>query len=66
MNWILIYVVSQMIGAAGFDTQEACLGRVSVLKEQKIDARCVEAPDVPGTTLYVPDGIYLNAGLVFN
>lgn len=44
MSWILIAVVSGSLVVSGHDTKEACNGRVATLAEQKINARCVEAP----------------------
>jgi len=44
MSWILIAIVSGSIVVSGHDTKEACLGRIATLSEQKINAKCVEAP----------------------
>lgn len=50
MNWILIAIVAQSIVVSGHDTKEACLGRKATLSEQKIEAKCVEAPNRLGLT----------------
>jgi hypothetical protein len=44
MDWILIGIVGGSLVISGFSTKEACLGRVATLKEQKVEAKCVEAP----------------------
>lgn len=44
MAWILIAVVSGSLLTSTHDTKEACMGRVSTLADQKINAKCVEAP----------------------
>ena len=44
MNWILLAIVSGSILTSSHDTKEACLGRAAILHEQKIEAKCVEAP----------------------
>lgn len=44
MSWILIGVVAGSIVVSGHDTKEACKGREAMLLEQKIPAKCVEAP----------------------
>lgn len=48
MNFILIAVVSGSLLTSMHETREACLGRAAVLAEQKINARCVEAPSQYG------------------
>jgi hypothetical protein len=44
MNWIFLAIVSGSILTSGHDTKEQCLGRKSILAEQKIEGKCVEAP----------------------
>lgn len=44
MDWILIGVVAQSLITATFTSKEACQGRVATLHDQKIEAKCVEAP----------------------
>ena len=44
MSWILIGVIGGSIIVSAHDSKEACLGRKASLDEQKIAARCVEAP----------------------
>ena len=44
MNWILIGIVAQSLITSTFTSKEACLGRVATLHEQKIEAKCAEAP----------------------
>lgn len=65
MNWILIAVVSNTILSSGFADKEACAGRVATLAEQKIVAKCVEAPRASafttGTVTMTPCG-YLGSG----
>ena len=54
MDWIIIAIVSGTISTAGFPNREACEGKVFTLKEQKIEAKCVEAPH---------GALYLNMGI---
>lgn len=49
MSWILIAVVAGSLVVSSHDTKEACSGRVATLAEQKITAKCVEAPTAYGT-----------------
>lgn len=42
MKWILIGFIANSFIHSEHDTKEACLGRVEILKEQKIQAKCVE------------------------
>jgi hypothetical protein len=44
MEWILIGIVAGSIVTSGHPTKEACLGRVGVLKEQKIVSACYPSP----------------------
>jgi hypothetical protein len=55
MGWILIGVIAGSIVTSGHDSREACLGRKAILDEQKIPAKCVEAPGHPFTS-----GVILN------
>ena len=63
MNWILIAIIANTIATAGFADKEACLGRVATLKEQKIEAKCVETPVrqsyIQNGVLTYPSGRYL-------
>jgi hypothetical protein len=44
MDWILIGIVAGSLVTGTFTAKEACLGRAAMLKELKIEAKCVEAP----------------------
>lgn len=44
MEWIMLGIVAGSLVVSQFATKEACLGRVATLREQKIEAKCVEAP----------------------
>jgi hypothetical protein len=59
MSWILIGVIGGSIIVSAHDSKEACLGRKASLDEQKIAARCVEAPSrtLGGVLLYNGIGI---------
>ena len=50
MDWILIGIVAGTLVTGTFKEKEACLGRVATLHEQKIEAKCVEAPGYTGVT----------------
>jgi len=44
MDWILIGTVAGSLVTSTFASKEACLGRVAILHDLKIEAKCVEAP----------------------
>ena len=44
MDWILIGIVAGSLVTGTFKDKEACMGRIATLHEQKIEAKCVEAP----------------------
>lgn len=44
MDWVLIGIVAGSLVTATFTSKEACMGRVSTLRDSKIEAKCVEAP----------------------
>lgn len=54
MNWISIGIVAGSLVFGQHDTKEACMGRVETLKEQKIPAKCTEAPS--NTSNYTASG----------
>lgn len=60
MDWILVAVVASSLVTATFKDKEACMGRVATLHDQKIEAKCVEAPGafiVNGISIFtVPNG----------
>lgn len=54
MKWILIGFIANSYIHSEHDTKEACLGRVEILKEQKVQAKCVELPTTSATILTYP------------
>lgn len=51
MNWLLVGAVAGSIVTSSHADKEACMGRVAVLKEQKIEATCVPVPSGSGNSL---------------
>ena len=49
MEWVMIGIVAGSLVTSLHPTKEACLGRVEILKEQKISAKCVEMPALYGS-----------------
>ena len=49
MDWVLIGIVAGSLITGTFKDKEACMGRVSTLSDQKIQAKCVEAPQRSST-----------------
>lgn len=70
-EWIYIGLVAGSIVTSVHPSKEACLGRKTMLEEQKIAGKCVEAPGpfgtsglftiTPGSTFIAP-GSYLAPG----
>ena len=44
MNWICIGLLAGSLVTSLHDTREACEGRVVMLREAKVSAKCVEIP----------------------
>lgn len=53
--WVLIGLVGSSLVVSQHDTREACEGRAVVLREQKVQAKCVEFPKgmTSGTASYI-------------
>jgi hypothetical protein len=50
MEWIYIGLVAGSIVTSIHPSKEACLGRKTMLEEQKISGKCVEAPSLFGAS----------------
>lgn len=63
MDWIFVAVVLNSIVAAGFPSEEACLGKKAMFeKEHKIFGACFRMPTnnySMGTTIISPGGLTL-------
>lgn len=44
MTWVMIGVIGGSLVVSGHDSKEACEDRAAILREQKVVAKCTEAP----------------------
>jgi hypothetical protein len=56
MEWIYVGIVAGSLVASLHPSKEACLGRKTMLEEQKIPGKCVEAPSLFGTSGFILNG----------